>query len=335
VARTRRKTVASSRRRKTIRIAVIGAGGRAASTHYPCFAELPGCELVAACDVDEERLGGVCDRFGIAGRYTDFRAMIDAESPDAVYAFMPPHHLYDVAAEVMERGCHLFIEKPPAVTTEQVRQLAAIARQQKVHTGVTFQRRFSPLIRQGKARCEARGAVHTAHSTFYKNWVGGAPYYKGAMDMLTCDGIHAVDTLRYLCGGEIESVAADNRRLNAGHWNVHLALVRFSSGATGLLLNNFMAGRRIFSVEIHSPGISFFGDPEEGGKLYADNQLEPVEEMDPFDLAGSDEPHRAFGAWDTHVHFLDSLRAGQAPETCFDDAVKTMELVDAVYGGQI
>ncbi|HCL28676.1 MAG TPA: gfo/Idh/MocA family oxidoreductase [Candidatus Latescibacteria bacterium] len=334
MGKTKRKT-ASSRRRKTIRIAVIGAGGRAAGAHYPCFVELPACDLVAACDVDEERLAGVCDRFGIAGRYTDFRRMIEVEKPDAVYAFMPPHHLYDVAAEVMERGCHLFIEKPPAVTTEQVRQLAAIARRQKVHTGVTFQRRFSPLIRQGKARCEARGAVHTAHASFYKNWVGGAPYYKGGMDMLTCDGIHAVDTLRYLCGGEVESVAADNRRLDAGHWNLHLALVRFSSGATGLLLNNFMAGRRIFSVEIHAPGISFFGDPEEGGQLYADNQNEPAERLDPFELAGSQESHRAFGAFDTHLHFLDCLRKGRAPETAFDDAAKTMALVDEVYGNQI
>ena len=335
MARTQKKAPVSSRRRKTIRVAVIGAGGRAVGAHYPCLAELPGCDLVAACDIDAARLGSVCDRFSIAGRYTDFRQMIEKEKPDAVYAFMPPHHLYDVAAEVMERGCHLFIEKPPAVTTEQLRQLAAIARRHKVHTGVTFQRRFSPLIRQGKARCEARGNVHTAHASFYKNWVGGAPYYKGAMDMLTCDGIHAVDTLRYLCGGEVESVAADNRRLDAEHWNLHLALVRFSSGATGLLLNNFMAGRRIFSVEIHAPGISFFGDPEEGGTLYADNKLEPVERLDPFELAGSQETHRAFGAWDTHMHFLGSLRRNKPPETAFDDAVKTMALVDEVYGSQI
>ncbi len=187
MGKTRKKAGTSRRRPKAVRIAVIGAGGRAVGAHYPCFAELPGCELAGVCDIDETRLASVCDRFGVSGRYTDFRQMIEVEKPDAVYAFMPPHHLYDVAAEVMERGCHLFIEKPPAVTTEQVHQLAIIAQQQGVQTGVTFQRRYSPLIRQGKARCEARGAVHTAHASFYKNWVGGAPYYKGAMDMLTCD----------------------------------------------------------------------------------------------------------------------------------------------------
>ena len=96
-----------------------------------------------------------------------------------------------------------------------------------------------------------------------------------------------------------------------------------------------MAGRRIFSVEVHAPGISFFGDPEEGGRIYADNQTEPVEELDPAALAGGDEPWRAFGPWDTNVHLLDCVRRGVQPETCFDDAVKTMALVDAVYAGQI
>ena len=155
------------------------------------------------------------------------------------------------------------------------------------------------------------------------------------MDMLTCDGIHAVDTLRYLCGGEVVSVASDNRRLDAGHWNVHLALVRFSSGATGLLLNNFMAGRRSFSVEIHSAGVSFYGDPEEGGQLFADDRSDPVERLDPAELAGSGEPWRAYGAWDTNAHFLECVRRGVAPETNFEDALRTMELVDAVYGSQI
>ncbi len=322
--------------KKIVKVAIIGAGGRAASAHYPCLHEIPDCELVAACDLNAERLGPVCDRFGIAGRYTNYQEMIEKETPDLVYTIMPPHHLYDVTANVIEMGCHVVIEKPPALTSEQVRQMAILARRKNVLTGVTFQRRFSPLLRQGKSWCQDKGGnVHTAHASFYKNWVGGAPYYKGAIDMLTSDGIHAVDTLRWMCGGDVVSVAADSRRLDAEHFNMHLALVRFSSGATGVLLNNFMAGRRIFAVEIHSPGVTFFGDPEEGGRLFADNQLDPVETLDPFVMADSDQAHRAFGPWEMNMHFLDCVREGRQPETCFDDALKTMELVDAVYGGQI
>ena len=264
---TKKKPAAARRKsKKSVRIALIGAGSRSVSTHYPALSDLPEADVVAACDLDEDRLQTACDRFGIQGRYGDYRQMIEREKPDAVYAIMPPHHLYDVSADIIERGCHLIVEKPPAVTTEQTRQLAALSpKAQRAHRR-NLSTALLPLIRRGKERCEKRGDVHTAHASFYKNWVGADAYYKGGMDMLTADGIHAVDTLRYLCGGEVESVAADSRRLDAGHWNMHLALIKFSSGATGLLLNNFMAGRRIFSVEIHAPGISFFGDPEEGAR---------------------------------------------------------------------
>ena len=325
----------SKKSHKKVRVAIIGAGGRALAVHYPSLHDLPTTQIVAVSDLDEDRLKSAADRFAIEGRYADFKSMIEREKPDAVYAVMPPHHLYEVAATVIEMGCNLFIEKPPGVTSEQVRQLALLAHRHKVLTGVTFQRRFAPVIRRGMKLCEKRGPVHTAHSIFYKNWVGSQPYYRGAMDMLTCDGIHAVDTLRYLCGGEVESVAADSRRLDAEHWNIHLALVKFSSGATGVLLNNFMAGSRAFAVEIHSPGISVLANPEEGGMVLADNKREPAEILDPFKLSKSEEDHRAFGPYDANAHFIECVQKGKQAETNFDDALKTMELVDAIYKGQI
>jgi virulence factor len=319
---------------QTLKVAFIGAGGRALSAHYPALKTLPDVEVVAVSELNEDRMHQAADRFDIAGRYTNFVEMIEKEKPDAVYAIMPPYHLYDTAATVIEMGANLFIEKPPAVTTEQARQLANLAQRHQVITGVTFQRRFAPVIRYGRQACQERGPIHTAHASFYKNWTGPA-YYRGAMDMLTCDGIHAVDTLRYLCGGEVESVAADSRRLNADHWNIHLALVRFSSGATGLLMANFATGRRAFRVEIHAPAISCFADPEEGGQIFADNKQEPLERLDPYVLSGSNDEVHAFGAYATNQHFMECVRHKRQPETNFADALKTMELVDAVYGSQI
>ena len=330
-----KKTAKKGGRGKPVRVAFIGAGGRAVSSHYPSLMDIPGAEIVAVSELNETRLKAATDKFGIKGAYTNYVEMLEKESPDVVYAIMPPHHLYDLSATVMEKGCHLIIEKPPAVTTEQCRQMAILAEKNKVLAGVTFQRRFAPVIARGKALCEKYGPVHSAVSTFYKYAVGGAPYYRGAMDVLTCDAIHAVDTLRFLCGGEVESVASDVRRLDSGHCNVHLALVKFSSGATGVLLTNWMTGRRIFSVEIHSPGISAFGDPEEGGQMFADGKVDPVELLDPFKISGSQEPYRAYGPYDMNVHFIDCIRKGKQMMTNFQDATKTMELVDAIYQSQI
>ena len=42
------------------------------------------------------------------------------------------------------------------------------------------------------------------------------PAYRGAADIIRCDAIHAIDTLRFLCGGNVVSVAGDVRRLWRG-----------------------------------------------------------------------------------------------------------------------
>ena len=318
-----------------VRVALVGAGKRAIRAHYPSLRDNPAAEIVAVAELDTERLETATGTFGIPGAYTNYVEMIEREKPDAVYVIMPPHHLYDIAATVIEMGCHLFIEKPPGITADQTRQLAILAREHQVLTGITFQRRFSPVVRAGRAICEKRGPIHTAVTRFYKNTIGQGPYFRGAIDILTCDAIHAVDTLRYLCGGEVERVASDVRRLEAGHFTAHLALVTFSSGATGVLLTNWMTGRRFFTFEIHAPGICCFGDPEEGGKVYADNLVEPVETLDPFALSQSRETYRAFGAYGVNEHFIECVRENRQPETNLDDAVKTMELVEAIYRSQI
>ena len=99
---------------KKLKVAIIGAGGRAVSTHYPALDVMPDVEIAAVCELNEDRLNTVCDKFKIKGRYSDYRKMIEEVAPDAVYAIMPPHHLYDVAANCMNMKQNLFIEKPPA-----------------------------------------------------------------------------------------------------------------------------------------------------------------------------------------------------------------------------
>ncbi len=327
------KKTASSQ--KVVKVAMIGAGGRSRSVHYPSLNDMDDVKMVAVCELNEVRMIEVAGEYDIPARYTNYVTMIEREKPDVVYAIMPPHHIYDLAANIMDMGVNIIIEKPPSVTTEQAKQMALLAKKNNVITGVTFQRRFAPVIRTGKEICEKNGPVHSAASYFYKNEVGGRPIYKGAMEKLTCDGIHAVDTLRYLCGGEVEAVASDVRRLDATFRNMHTALVKFSSGATGVLQNCYMMGRRMFTVEVHSTGISMFGDPEEGGQVFADGKVEPVRSLDPWILGESEQPHVAFGAYAINRHFIDCVKTGQQPETNFEDAAKSMELVDAIYDSQI
>ena len=170
-------------------------------------------------------------------------------------------------------------------------------------------------------------------STFYKNSVGAGPYYGGAIDILTCDAIHAVDMLRYM-GGEPARVAGDVRSLHATYDNSFNALIRFENGCTGVLLTNWVVGKRVHTFEMHAKGISAYIDGDDKATVYTGNQ--PAgEELDTRQVGGGSENFRFYGFLGENRHFIDCIQENRQPDTHFGDAVKTMELVERIYRNQI
>jgi len=242
-----------------LRIAFIGAGAMANRVHYPSLASFEDVALEALCDLDPGRLNATGDRWGISRRYTDYRRMVEEVAPDAVYAIGPPHHFYDIWTWCLRQGLHLFVEKPLGTTLHQARSLAHLAEQHGCITQVGFQRRTCPLLVQLRDECLRRGPIVHSLCEFYK--CEPTPYLE-ARDRLMDDGIHALDTLRWMCGGELLEVRSLTRRVGVPDINFVAALAEFDSGATGLLANSWSSGRRIFRVEMHAPGICAEGDPE-------------------------------------------------------------------------
>ncbi len=317
-----------------VRCALIGAGGMANSVHYPSLAEMEDVEMAGLCDLFEEKCNLTADKFEIDYRGQDYKKMIEDLNPDAVWVLMPPHHLFDVVTHCLSQGLHVFIEKPPAVTTYQVRSFAQLADKNNCLTMTGFNRRFIPLLQQCRAKVLERGNMIQAVSTFYK-WHAGGPYYGGAIDILYCDAIHAVDTLRWM-GGDVEEVASDikfNGREFETSW---IALTRHTNGCTGVLLTNWMVGGRVHSFEMHGKGISAFCEPEpgKGAQLHIDGTLN-AEEITTEEAAGSDARHHTYGFFGENRHFIDCIKNNVEPETHFADAVKTMELADRIYAGQM
>ncbi|MCC6694973.1 MAG: Gfo/Idh/MocA family oxidoreductase [Candidatus Hydrogenedentes bacterium] len=321
-------------RKKQVRVALIGAGAMANGVHYPSLAEMGDVEMTALCDLDAKKLADTARRFGISRTYQDYRRMLDTEKPDAVYCLMPPHHVFDVAMDVMSRGHHLFIEKPPGLNAFQNRRMAECVARNKVIAVCGFQRRYVPLFTSLRNRVEKRGPIHTVVVTFVKCSYPGASYYNGAIDILSCDAVHAVDTLRHYCGGEVVSVASDVRNLGAEDNNAFYAIAKFSSGATGILQTNWAVGRRFFKLELHAQGISAYADPDDSGVLYQDGKLEG-ESFDPAQCAGNDADWHRWGFFAENRHFIDCVKGNAKPNSSLSDTVKTMELVDRIYHSQI
>ncbi len=330
------------RQAERVRVALIGGGGMASRYHHPSLASFPDVDLVAACDLIEDKARQTATRFGIPANrvYTDYRKMLAEMQPQAVYVLMPPQHVYEPAANVLKQGCHLFVEKPLALTTNQARMLAYTAGEHNCLTMVGFQRRYIPAATALRQRVEERGAIHFAEVAFLKSSRGldtPAGFYDGAIDPLTSDGIHAVDNLRWLCGGEVEEVRADARKryVPGPVGNAFFALVNFSSGAVGTVHYNTVTGRRVFRAEFHGPNATAYVDADRDSFFVADDgepDVKPSKHFgQQFARPGEEpQPYHWLGFWQESRHFIDCIKSGQQPSSHFADAVKSMELVERI-----
>ena len=138
----------------------------------------PGCKdvnalaeqsnVVALCDVDATRAPQFRNKYAKARQYQDFRKMLDEgrKDIDAVIVATPDHTHAVLALAAMERGKHVYCEKPLAHSIYEVRSMMEAARKHKVITQMGNQGHSSDSIR---LFCEwiwdgAIGKVHTIHA---------------------------------------------------------------------------------------------------------------------------------------------------------------------------
>ena len=314
------------KRRRKIRVAMIGAGGMANNVHYPSLASFDDVEMVAVCDLDEKRLQDTADKYDIKKRYADYRKMVHETAPDAVYAVGQPHYMYDIWTWCLGEGQNLYIEKPMGLSMHQARNLLHLAEKNGCITQVSFQRRSCPMVVKLHEECLKRGPVNHAVCKFYK-WQPEPML--GARDHMMDDGVHAIDTLRWMCGGEVVGIDSVSKALGTPDLNFFAALLHFDSGATGVLLNSWTSGKRIFAVEMHAPGIFVEAEHESRGIVYADGDVAGVVH-DTMEVAGSQENFVYGGFQAKNRQFIDAVRAKKQPPSHFGDAIKTMEVAEKI-----
>ena len=108
-----------------IRVGILGAGGIAALSHLPEIAAIDGMQVTHICGRRERRLRLLCDRFAIPRYSTNWDALLGDKDMDAVIVALP-HPLHaEAGLAVLERGLHLFMQKPLCTTMEEADQLVA------------------------------------------------------------------------------------------------------------------------------------------------------------------------------------------------------------------
>src|SRR3990170_2404039 len=114
------------RKEAPLRIGAVGCGGLSVAFHISAIRRIPELELVALCDINEERLKQVASHHGITQMFTDMQEMLDKCELDGVSIVGPPE-LHVLGARLcLERQIPFVTEKPFATRVEDAQELALL-----------------------------------------------------------------------------------------------------------------------------------------------------------------------------------------------------------------
>lgn len=133
-----------------IRTAVIGVGSWANRVQIPQVVSHPQAELVALSARTEEKLQAAGEQFGVTALYRDYQDLLSRDDLDAVCVSSTHNMHYEMAKAALERGLHVFSEKPLGMNSRQTDELARLAEQQGVKTMVAFTNRWLPETQYAK-----------------------------------------------------------------------------------------------------------------------------------------------------------------------------------------
>jgi virulence factor len=319
---------------RKIRICIIGAGGMANNVHYPSLTSFDDVEIAGVIELREDRLQSTCDKYGIpdAARMLvhlddDYQAILQKIRPDGVYVIGQPDIMFPIWAWCLSNGFNLYIEKPMGLTMHQAQMLARLAADKGAVTQVSHQRRSAPIMLDMRRRLLEKGPVTHGVVEFFKYDM--TPMLN-ARDRMLDDGTHAVDTARWICGGEVVKVVSQCKRIGVPDINWIGAMLHFDNGSTCFVVCSWASGRRVFRTQIHSPGGYADIEIEEDAKLYLEGNY-AGQTFNTKDVAGSDQNFVFGGFRNKNREFIDSLKTGT--DHCsspFSDTIKTMEVCHTI-----
>ncbi|MEF2243509.1 MULTISPECIES: Gfo/Idh/MocA family protein [unclassified Paenibacillus] len=131
---------------KIYRVAIIGCGGIANGKHMPSLSKLSNVQMVAFCDIVEERAEAAAAKYGAEGAsvYTDYKEVLKDSSIDIVHVCTPNDSHADISIAALEAGKHVMSEKPMAKTAEDAKRMMETAKRTGKKLTVGYNNRYRP-----------------------------------------------------------------------------------------------------------------------------------------------------------------------------------------------
>jgi predicted dehydrogenase len=320
----------------TWRGAIIGCG-YISQRQLWAWKQIKQAQIVAVCDLDEDRARQRAREFGIRAVHTDFRRLLRDPGLDFVDIATRPDTHPELVAAAAARGLHVLCQKPIAVSMEDALKMVAVCQK----TGVTLMvnenarhqawfRLIKVLLANGSlgkayyARFEMRRRTSYPTVNF-----GDQPYFRKMTKLLVFEmGVHFLDIARYLFG-EATAVYAQLRRISPHIAGEDMAVLMVDFPGLTCLVDTSWC-----SVTKQGPTVAWGPVRVEGTKgtvcLGEDGVLTLYTDADQRSWTFDENTYaQSFVA--TQRHFIECLSEGLPPETSGKETLKTMALVFAAY----
>lgn len=216
-----------------IKIGLVGAGIMGIS-HHLAYQQMSGIQIVAVCDLDEEKAKKVASKWQ-ANLYSTMEEMLDKESLDAVDICLPMNLHRNAVEQAAARGKHVFCEKPIAPSVEDAEAMIDACKQANVTFMVGHVVRFFPeytkaweMLQSGRIGKPA--VIRTVRSGAFPIWTPWYADYDKSGGPLLDLAIHDFDFLRW-CFGPVKRVFSRSLTGKREALDHTLTLLRFESGA--------------------------------------------------------------------------------------------------------
>jgi UDP-N-acetylglucosamine 3-dehydrogenase len=322
-----------------IKVGVIGCGSIARRRHLIEYAANEQVDIVAVCDIVEERANEMAQQYG-AKAFADYKELMQLEEIDAISVCLPNHLHAPVSIAASNAGKHVLCEKPMATSKQEAEAMIAAAKANNKKLMIAHNQRFVASHQKAKELIDSGklGKIYSFKTTFGhpgpEAWsIDGAESwffnkekaFIGAMGDL---GVHKADLMRYLLGEftEVGAFIETNAKKNTEVDDNAVYVLRTSSGIIGTLAASwsYVTGGDNSTIIYGENGIL---------RLEADPEYSLIEEYRSgetvYHKLEKIQSNKEGGQTNTHVieHFIACITEDKEPLITGEEGLKSLEIV--------
>jgi len=230
-----------------LKAAVIGVGSMGRN-HVRIYGLMENTRLVAVADTSPQSLEPI-SRVYNTHVYTDYLQMLDQEKPDVVSIAVPTRLHREVAVAALERGVHVFLEKPISQEVTEGQQIIVAAQRSGAKLAVGHIERFNPAVLELKKQLDAGqlGRIFQIHA----RRVGPFPPRIQDVGVVIDLATHELNLLEYVTGSRVRTVYAETQReIHATHEDLLTGILKFADGTIGILDVNWLTPTKIRELSL-------------------------------------------------------------------------------------